>query len=283
MMHQRPDQRAATAMRPIRITYDAYGYADASVLFELGNTKVLCGVTLQAGVPNFLKGQRTGWLTAEYAMLPSATHQRTQRETSQAQRNARSIEISRLIGRCLRPTIDLTSIGERQIVIDCDVIQADGSTRCAAVTAASIALKLAAQRWVANGILHKNVHLMSIAGVSAGVIAGYACVDITYTEDSSADADFNFIMNEAGSILEIQGTAEKTPVPWDMFEQLRMVATAGVSDIFAQVALQPLPTEHPPFQNTAHSFKQSNNNQPGQQPNHEKKSGMFNLGNRTGK
>ena len=235
-IYQRPDSRAAGDLRPLSITIDAFGYADASVLLQLGNTKVLCGITFQQGVPHFLKNQRVGWLTAEYAMLPGATHQRSQRDSSSAQRNARGVEISRLIGRCLRPTVDLAALGERTIYIDCDVLQADGSTRVACVTAASLALSIANQRWLARKTLDKSVVLMRVAGVSAGVVNGAPCVDISYAEDSEAQADFNFIMSDTGMVIEIQGTAEKSPLPWDQFDQLRLLACQGIDKIFATTA-----------------------------------------------
>ena len=234
--YQRPDGRAAGDLRPVSITLDAFGYADASVLLQLGNTKVLCGITLQQGVPHFLKNQRVGWLTAEYAMLPGATHQRSQRDSSQAQRNARGVEISRLVGRCLRPTVDLTVLGERTIYIDCDVLQADGSTRVACITAASLALSIANQRWMARKTIDKSVVLMSVAGISAGIVQGTPCVDISYAEDSEAHADFNFIMSDTGMVIEIQGTAEKSPLPWAQFDQLRVLACEGIAKIFATTA-----------------------------------------------
>ncbi len=228
----RSDGRAAGQVRPIDIQYDAYGYADASVLYQQGDTKVFVGITLQTGVPPFLKGQRTGWLTAEYAMLPHATHQRTNRESSQVSKNARSVEISRLIGRCLRPCIDLDSIGEKTIYIDCDVLQADGGTRVACITAASLALKIAADRWVKAGIVEKNPFKTMIAGLSIGIINGNALCDITFAEDSLAETDFNFVMTNDNKILEIQGTCEKKPATWEMFEELRQMATAGIEEIF---------------------------------------------------
>ncbi|NDD54747.1 ribonuclease PH [bacterium] len=233
MSFKRLDGRAPEQVRPITVASDVYGYAHASVLYQQGNTKVLCGVTLQAGVPPFLKGQRTGWLSAEYAMLPAATHQRTQRETTQAQRNARSVEISRLIGRCLRPTVNLQALGERTIVIDCDVLQADGSTRVACISASSMALVTAAQRWVEQGLLDKNVVHNQIAAVSVGMINQTACADLAYEEDAQADADFNIVLDQQGHILEIQGTAEKKALSWDQFDCIKKVALQGVQDIFA--------------------------------------------------
>lgn len=228
----RPDGRAFNQLRPIAIRVDAYGYAEASVLIELGNTIVLASVTLQQGVPPFLKGQRVGWLTAEYAMLPAATMQRTQRESNQNSRNARSVEISRLIGRCLRPIVDLSIIGEKTIVIDCDVLQADGGTRVASITAASLALQLAGHRWLKQRLFEKDIVKEQIAAVSTGVVQGVACVDLAYQEDSQADADFNFVMTHSGKLLEVQGTCEKSPLSWEYFDQLKELAINGIESIF---------------------------------------------------
>lgn len=266
-MQKRFDGRMSDQIRPIAISYDVYGYADASVLFELGNTKVLASVTLQQGVPPFLKGQKVGWLSAEYAMLPSATHQRTSRESTQAQRNARSVEISRLIGRCLRTTVDLDSIGEKTIVIDCDVLQADGGTRVAAITAASLALKLAGQRWVSRRIFEKNIVKDQIAAISTGVIQGAACTDLSYEEDSRADADFNFVLTQAGDLIEIQGTSEKKPIPWALFDELKVLAVNSVKEIFQQAV----------------ASSQSNESAQQESPRAQQKPSAFSLGNRLNK
>jgi len=261
---KRIDNRIATEVRPIRVTLDAYGYAQASVLYEQGNTKVLCGVTLQPGVPPFLKGQRVGWLSAEYTMLPTATHQRTQRDGSQSQRNARSVEISRLIGRCLRPVVDLAAIGERTIIIDCDVLQADGSTRVACITAASIALQIAAKRWAQRKIFDKNVVTMQVAAVSVGVIDGHICADLSYEEDVRGDADFNIILTEHGDILEIQGTAENTPLSWDNFGIVRTTAQAAIKTILLAI-VQQMPQDIAmtnPQLKTAHPWASKEEKQP---------------------
>lgn len=233
MNYVRQDNRSHDSIRPLLFHYDVFGYAAASVLLEQGNTKVLSSVTLQQGVPPFLKGQKTGWLSAEYALLPSATHQRTHRESSQSQRNARSVEISRLIGRCLRTTIDFNALGERSIVVDCDVLQADGSTRVACITAASLALKIACQRWLEDKILFVPIYKEQIAGISVGATKNDILVDLDYAEDCSTDADFNFVLSEHGTIIEIQGTCEKAPISWDFFEKLKNAAAKNVLDIFA--------------------------------------------------
>ena len=240
-MTQRIDGRSSNELRPLKISYNPFGYADASVLFEVGNTKVLVSVTLQNGVPPFLKGKKTGWLTAEYAMLPSATNQRTTRESSSAQKNGRSVEISRLIGRCLRPLVDLNSLGEKTIYIDCDVLQADGGTRVASITAASVALEHAALKWLHTGQVSKNVFREPIAGISVGIVNGQMLLDPSQSEDSQADADFNFVLTKQGNILELQGTAEKVPMAWNHFDELKGLAIKGISELFAFFAAEAKP------------------------------------------
>lgn len=241
MNELRFDGRTAQQLRPISLQYDVYGYADASVLFSLGNTKILVSVSLQNNVPPFLKGQKTGWLSAEYAMLPHATQQRTQREATQTQRNARSIEISRLIGRCLRLCVDLGALGERTIVVDCDVLQADGGTRVAAITAASIALKCATLRWAQLGMTSGNIFIQQIAAISVGVVDGAVVADLAYEEDSVADADFNFVVSEHDELVELQGTSEKISVNWDKFEQLRGLAQTSIKQLLVEVNSHEMP------------------------------------------
>jgi ribonuclease PH len=228
----RHDGRSFSQIRPIKLQYDAFGYADASLLFELGQTKVLVSVSLQQSVPPFLKGQRTGWISAEYSMLPCATQQRTIRESNLAQRNARSVEISRLIGRCLRSCINMNMLGERSILIDCDVLQADGGTRVASITAASLALNLAVQRWMQAGLIEENIVNELVAAISVGVVDGKLITDLSYVEDKDADADFNFVISHSGSLIEIQGTSEKKPISWVQFEELKNLALKSVEEIF---------------------------------------------------
>lgn len=269
----RHHNRPVNAMRTINIFYDAIGFADASVLIELGNTKVLVSINLQQSVPPFLKGQKTGWLSAEYAMLPCATHQRTARESSQTQRNSRSVEISRLIGRCLRTTVDLTKIGERTIQIDCDVLQADGSTRVAAITAASLALEKAIFRWTKARLIPEGVFKHAIAAVSVGFIEDQALLDLNYEEDSKAHADFNIIMTKEKHIIEIQGTAEQTPVTWQQFEQLRTLANKGIESIFAH-------STQNNQQNSSFSFNHATSPEKKSFQNAAIKPALFSLGNR---
>ncbi|MFI5332498.1 MAG: ribonuclease PH [Candidatus Babeliales bacterium] len=242
----RSQGRSYNELRPITISYDHYGYAAASVLFELGNTKVHCAVNLQPGVPPFLKGKRSGWLKAEYAMLPSATAVRTNREASSMERNGRSIEISRLIGRVLRSVVNLDLLGEQTIIIDCDVLQADGGTRTACITGAFLALSIAIERWIKAGKLSHTILTDEIAAISIGVVHNQVLLDLDFVEDSSIDADFNVVLTKSGSIIEIQGTAEKKPVPWHLFQEIYTVAQQGITQLFTacagkhtQVALPP--------------------------------------------
>ena len=229
---KRIDGRTLNQVRPIKFSYDALGYADSSVLFEIGNTKVLVSITLQNKVPIFLRGNGTGWLTAEYSMLPCATQKRIIRDSNQNQKNSRGVEISRLIGRCLRTVVDLSRIGEKSIIIDCDVLQADGGTRVACITAASMALKIAEKRWLNAGILDDNFIKDSIAAISVGRVNKQIYLDLSFDEDSKADADFNFILTESGKIIEIQGTSEKEPLDWFEFEEFKKLAIDGVLFIF---------------------------------------------------
>jgi ribonuclease PH len=223
--------RAHDQIRHIKIAYDIFDYCAASVLFEQGKTKVLCAVTMQNNVPPFLKGKKTGWLSAEYAMLPTATHIRKERDSS-TKPNGRSIEISRLIGRALRSIVELDKLEERTILIDCDVIQADGSTRTACITGAYLALKLAVTRWVKSGKLSETILREDLAAVSIGVTQDTFLLDLDFSEDSMIDADFNFVMTRSGKIIEIQGSAEKYPISWHAVEKMHTLASKGITDIF---------------------------------------------------
>jgi len=237
--------RNSDQLREIKITCNAFGYADSSVLLQMGNTKVLCAVTLQPGVPHFLKisgknesGKfyrkvKSGWLTAEYAMLPSATAVRTTREISSMRRNGRSVEISRLIGRSLRTIVDLSAIGERTIIIDCDVLQADGGTRTACITGANIALKLAVDKWLNANIIKETILTDEVAAVSVGVLKDDVLLDLDFSEDSKADADFNFVLTKSGKIVEMQGGSEGATVAWDQFEEAKRLAISGIKNLFA--------------------------------------------------
>jgi len=230
---KRHDGRNYNELRPLRVSYDLYGYGDSSLLLQIGNTKVLCSVSLQPGVPGFLRGKNTGWLSAEYAMLPTATMVRKQRETTTMRKNGRSVEISRLIGRCLRSIVRLDLLGERTIMIDCDVLQADGGTRTACITGAYVALERAVRQWLANRVLRENLLKDAIGAISVGFKNGKPLLDLDFKEDSSTVADFNFVLTKAGSLVEVQGTAEQDPLDWQAFNEVCAVASKGVQDIFA--------------------------------------------------
>ncbi len=219
-------------LRTIKIQYDPFGYASASILFEQGKTKVLASISIQDGVPPFLRGKKTGWLTAEYSMLPCATHRRTRRESSQAYKNSRSVEISRLIGRCFRSVVDLSLIGEKTIIIDCDILQADGSTRVASITAANLALKVAINRWIDSGVIQTNILKEEIAAISVGIVNNEIIADLSYSQDSIADADFNFVLTKSEQLIEVQGTAEKSPILWKNFDALKSVAISEIKKLF---------------------------------------------------
>ncbi len=231
---ERAGCRKVDQLRPITLSYGICGNADGSVLFQMGNTKVMCTVTMQEGVPHFLRGKKEGWLTAEYSMLPASTHVRTVREAAVMKRSSRSLEISRLIGRCLRTVVDVTALGERTIYIDCDVIQADGGTRTAALNGAYCALRYAANGpWAA--FLKKDLFKDTIGAVSVGWKDNQALLDIDFEEDSSTDADFNFVMTGSGNIIEIQGTSEKKPLSWSALEQMNQYASQAIKTIVQQM------------------------------------------------
>ncbi len=227
----RADGRSHVQLRQISSVVDEFGFADGSVLFGLGKTKVLCSVSISDGVPHFLKGKGVGWLTAEYAMLPCSTNKRSMRESSSVSKNSRSVEISRLIGRCLRSVCDLSLIGERTINIDCDVIQADGGTRVCAISGSSFALELAEQKWLKRGLLKRPILKERIAAVSVIAVGNCVILDACQEEDSNASADFNFVFSESKKIIEIQGTGEKAAVEWEKFDQMRVAAQDGVDQI----------------------------------------------------
>lgn len=228
----RQDGRISQQLRTLRVSYNSFGYAPGSVLFEMGNTKVLCAVTIQNGVPSFLRGKGTGWLTAEYAMLPTATTVRTTRESSQLQKNGRSVEISRLIGRAMRTIVKLDDIGERTITIDCDVLQADGGTRTASINGAYLALAAAQELWLQQRVIVRPIIDDMIGAISIGVVNDAVAVDPNFEEDSNGQADFNFILTRSNKIVEIQGGVEKKPIPMDLYYQAQVSAQKAIADIF---------------------------------------------------
>ncbi|EGQ8203967.1 ribonuclease PH [Vibrio cholerae] len=229
----RPDNRAADQVRPIKITRHYTAYAEGSVLVEFGNTKVLCNASIEEGVPRWLKGQGKGWVTAEYGMLPRATHSRTRREATNGKQGGRTMEIQRLIARSLRAVVDLEAMGEIMITVDCDVIQADGGTRTASITGASVALADAFTHLIAKGQLKKNPMKGHVAAVSVGILGGDVLCDLEYVEDSAADTDMNVVMTEEGKMIEIQGTAEGEPFCHEQLLELLAVAKKGIADIVA--------------------------------------------------
>jgi ribonuclease PH len=230
----RPDGRKPEELRPITITPDFNRYAEGSVLIAFGETHVICTASVEEKVPPFLEGQGRGWITAEYAMLPRATHTRSGRSPG-----GRGQEIQRLIGRSLRAAVDLRALGPRQITVDCDVIQADGGTRTAAITGGWVALAIAARRLQKAGKLPKDKNgkdpiRQAVAAISAGIIDGEARVDLPYVEDSNADVDCNFVMTESGRFVEIQATAEKDAFSADQYGQLVGLANGAMKALFAR-------------------------------------------------
>ena len=204
----RNDGRTPDQLRPVSFSRGIYEYAAGSFLFEMGKTKVLCAVSLQPGVPQFLRGKGTGWLTAEYSLLPTSTVTRTQREAATNRKDGRSVEIARFIGRCFRSVVNLSDIGERTITIDCDVLQADGGTRTAAITGSFLALHMAQEKWLQSRVITKPIITDHITAVSVGVVQDTIFLDLNYEEDSVATADFNFVITQSNKIIEMQGGAE---------------------------------------------------------------------------
>lgn len=231
MNYQRTDNRTNDQIRNTKITPNISPYAEGSALIEVGGTKVICTATVEERVPPFLRNKGTGWVTAEYAMLPRATHSRTNRETQRP--SGRTQEIQRLIGRSLRAIVDTKALGERQIFIDCDVIQADGGTRCASITGAYVALALACRKLVTKGVIKKSPLLSEVAAVSVGIIEATPILDLKYEEDSSAEVDMNIVCTGAGKFIEIQGTAEREPFTREQMNEMLALAEKGINDLFA--------------------------------------------------
>lgn len=227
----RPSNREISQLRAIKITRQFTNHAEGSVLVEFGQTRVLCNASVMDGVPKFLKGKNQGWITAEYGMLPRATHSRTDREASRGKQGGRTLEIQRLIGRSLRNCVDLKLIGENTIMIDCDVIQADGGTRTAAITGACIAMKDAINWMVTREKLRKMPAFNYVAAVSVGIYRGQAVLDLDYAEDVLAETDMNVVMNEAGEFIEIQGTAEDKSFSRKQLNELLDLAEGGIKDL----------------------------------------------------
>ena len=230
----RPSQRQSDQLRSIRITRNFTRHAEGSVLIEMGDTQVLCTASVEESLPAFLRGKGQGWVTAEYGMLPRSTHTRSAREAAKGKQSGRTQEIQRLIGRSLRAVTDLKALGERQITLDCDVLQADGGTRCASITGAWLALHDACAKLVAQGKLPANPLRDHVAAISVGIYKGVAVLDLDYPEDSDCDTDMNVVMTGSGGIVEIQGTAEGEPFSRTQMNQLVDMAERGIKELIAQ-------------------------------------------------
>ena len=229
-------QRKSNQLRPIEFIRNFTKHAAGSVLVKWGDTWVLCTASVEATVPSFLKGKGQGWVTAEYAMLPSSTGGgRKDRDIKKLKQDARSTEIQRLIGRSLRAAVDMQKLGERQITIDCDVLQADGGTRCASITGGMVALEDAIRKLLADGTLAENPIVHKVAAVSVGVCDGVPTLDLDYAHDSTAEVDLNVVMTDDGRYVELQGTAEHKPFTEESLDALRALARKGLKKIFAQM------------------------------------------------
>jgi ribonuclease PH len=229
----RPSGRNLDQMRPISIETDVTRYAEGSCLIKCGNTHVMCTASLEERVPPFLRNTGLGWVTAEYGMLPRATHTRMRRESATGKQSGRTQEIQRLIGRSLRAGIDRVALGERQITVDCDVIQADGGTRCAAITGGWAALRMAVNKLIKAGDVISDPIVDHVAAVSCGVFAGQAVLDLDYDEDSEAGTDGNFVMTGGGQMIELQASAEGATFSKEQFTQLMALADKGVAELVA--------------------------------------------------
>ena len=228
----RIDGRRHDQLRPVRITPGYLNFAEGSALIELGQTRVLCAATIEDRVPQFLKGKGSGWVTAEYSMLPRSTETRTRREASEGRVGGRTHEIQRLIGRSLRAVTDMTALGERAITLDCDVLQADGGTRTAAITGAYVALQQALAVLGKKTKLSANPVRQAVAATSVGVVGGKILLDLCYAEDSRAAVDFNVVMTDQGRYVEVQGTAEHEPFEHSVMEEMLALASAGIRRLF---------------------------------------------------
>ena len=237
---KRADGRAWDELRPVKITTGFQSFAEGSALIELGKTRVLCSVSVENRVPGFLKGEGSGWITAEYAMLPRATVTRTPRDSSVGRATGRNQEIQRLIGRSLRAVTDLTALGERTLTIDCDVLQADGSTRTAAITASYVALYQAMQTLANMGVISSIPLDSAVAAASVSIVHSNMLLDLCYDEDFNAEVDFNVVMTSQGKFVEVQGTAEAKPFTKETLDSLLSLAQKGIEQLFQvqQAALE---------------------------------------------
>ena len=228
----RPSGRAPDALRDVSFTTGFAHHAEGSCVIRMGGTEVLCAASVEGRVPGFLRGKGEGWVTAEYGMLPRATHTRGEREAARGKQSGRTQEIQRLIGRSLRAVVDRKKMGEMTITLDCDVLNADGGTRCASITGAWVALSLALNRLLENRVIAQSPLLGQVAAVSCGLVGGAAVLDLDYAEDKDAEADANFVLTEGG-IVEIQGTAEKAPFSDAQFAELMRLARLGTAELYS--------------------------------------------------
>lgn len=230
---RRSFDRSISQLRPVEIIPNEAPYAEGSALIKIGDTHVLCAATVQEDVPRWMKGKGKGWVTAEYAMLPRSSPRRIEREATRGKQGGRTVEIQRLIGRSLRAVCDMSALGERQIILDCDVIRADGGTRCASITGAYVALALACQKLLAEGKVKRHPLKSAVAAVSAGVLRGVPILDLDYSEDSRADVDINVVMTDGNAFVEIQGTAEQEPFSPEVLHAMLDLANRGLAELFA--------------------------------------------------
>ena len=233
MSAARPSGRAPDQLRPVRFTRAYTRHADGSVLVEFGDTRVLCTASVEDAVPPFLRGKAQGWVTAEYGMLPGSTHTRSAREASRGKQSGRTLEIQRLIGRSLRAVVNLAALGERTITIDCDVLQADGGTRTAAITGGYVALAEACEQLQRRRLVSANALHGQVAAISVGIVAGTPVLDLDYAEDSQAETDMNVVMNNGGGFVEVQGTAEGHAFRRHELDALLDLAAGGIQSLFA--------------------------------------------------
>ncbi len=230
---RRSYDRTLGQLRPVEIIPNEAPYAEGSALIRIGDTHVLCAATVQEDVPRWMKGKGKGWVTAEYAMLPRSSPRRIEREAVRGKQGGRTVEIQRLIGRSLRAVCDMEALGERQIMLDCDVIRADGGTRCAAITGAYVALALACRKLMTEGKVRKSPLKSAVAAVSAGVVRGVPILDLDYSEDSKADVDINVVMTDGNAFVELQGTAEQEPFSPEVLQAMLDLASGGLAELFA--------------------------------------------------
>lgn len=230
---KRSEDRALDQMRTVTIDRDVNAFAEGSAIIKVGQTHVLCTASVDERVPKWMVGKGSGWVTAEYSMLPRSTSERTDREAVRGKQGGRTVEIQRLIGRSLRAVVDMQALGERQVTIDCDVLQADGGTRCASITGAYVALAIACEGLVKQKKIRKNPLIANVAGVSVGIVNGAPVLDLDYREDSKADVDANIIMTSQGAFVELQSTAEQNPFSPDELQKMIALGQKGIAELVA--------------------------------------------------